>query len=604
MSKDSFCALPFMHLNIMPDGDAHPCCTSPHPLTDNAGNPLNIRTHSLPEIWHSEALHDLRKRMILGERPRHCMGCYQAEDAGFESVRTNYNRMILHSDSGSKSEFTGFTQISRAAIVNGTQNPTYFDLRFDNVCNLKCVMCFASESSSIEADPVQTAWTGEQRINRTNRFDNAKKWVASDRLYDELKQIGEDAQYIRFAGGEPFRSALALKWMDYLGKSGKAKNITLQFYTNLQLLNERIINLLAPFKYISFVLSIDGTGDTYEYIRHPGKWDRVEKNCRLLANAIGRRLPAGHATINATMSIPGAMRIREVFAFGESLGFGVTLSNAVHPAHVSTRYLPEASKRRLESDLREYAIKHPMFSNLPSEVNQWMADIYSATPSDAGHGEAMLNAMRFINDMDRTRGLDFKRLQPDLVADFALQTGAWIDETRYAGRMSDDVTAWSIDQKRLVIDKQEYSIVGHVGGSVEGCDELRDSFVVTGWASDMRNKRAARGVVAVIGGTVVAVTHPRSPRVDIAKAFGESTALAGFSLVVPKLGNRPTLDEPIRFYALADGAALPLAAAFDGAPIAHVVFSTDATLSRIPTTVFSTIGNAVRSSRFWSRWRS
>ena len=59
-------------------------------------------------------------------------------------------------------------------------------------------------------------------------------------------------------------------------------NITLQIFTNLQLFNDRIVKLLEPFRYIDFILSIDGIGDTYEYIRYPGKWSRIEEYSRLL----------------------------------------------------------------------------------------------------------------------------------------------------------------------------------------------------------------------------------------------------------------------------------------------------------------------------------
>ena len=47
-----------------------------------------------------------------------------------------------------------------------------------------------------------------------------------------------------------------------------------------------------------------------------------------------------------------------------------------------------------------------MFDNLPKEIDQWMADMYGATPANQGHAEAVVNAMRFINDMDKRRGLD------------------------------------------------------------------------------------------------------------------------------------------------------------------------------------------------------
>jgi hypothetical protein len=48
--------LPFIHLNVMASGNAHPCCISPIPLTDADGSPLNTRTAWFDEMWKSDAL--------------------------------------------------------------------------------------------------------------------------------------------------------------------------------------------------------------------------------------------------------------------------------------------------------------------------------------------------------------------------------------------------------------------------------------------------------------------------------------------------------------------------------------------------------------------
>ena len=91
-------------------------------------------------------------------------------------------------------------------------------------------------------------------------------------------------------------------------------------------------------------------GETYEYIRYPGKWNRIEENAKLLVSEQRNRLTKMEVSINATMSIPGAMQITEVFDFATEHLFGATLSNAVEPPHVSTRYLPQAAKERLEKN--------------------------------------------------------------------------------------------------------------------------------------------------------------------------------------------------------------------------------------------------------------
>jgi hypothetical protein len=523
------------------------------------------------EIWNSHGLREIREIMLRGEEPKHCLGCYDTERRGFGSTRTNYNAMILNAPQ-ERGVFTGFSRIDRASLKPTMELPTYFDLRFDNVCNLKCVMCFASESSSIESDPVQLSWTGEGEIARyPNRFDNPKKWVTSDLLFDELREIGANAEYIRLAGGEPFRSALALRWMDHLKRNGQAANITIQVYTNLQLFNERIIDLLSAFKYVTFVLSIDGTGQTYEYIRYPGKWGRIEENCARLARERKGRLARSEVSINATMSIPGAMRITDVFDFGERLGFGVNLSNAVDPAHVSTNYLPQASKERLDRTLRAYAAAHsPAFPYLPGQIDQWMEQIYSVRTSAVEHVEAFRDAMRFLNDMDKSRGLDFKKLQPELTAEFAAEAGTWIDGEKHVGAGD----TGTVEDSNLNIASRAYVLLPHAGGSIEHIEETSRGYMVRGWVADLRQGNAAAAIAVAIGNDIQFTGRATTSRSDIADHFGRQVDPSGFEVQVFRRGNRPTSDDPVRLYALTnDGLAAPLACtAHESMPFANLPF--------------------------------
>jgi MoaA/NifB/PqqE/SkfB family radical SAM enzyme len=419
MSK-TICALPFIHLTVMPNGNAHPCCTSPVPLAGADGRPMNIRTHSFEEMWTSEALREIRRQMLAGQEPKHCANCYMTERAGFDSVRTNYNRMIL-GDPSPTDKFTGFSRIPVVSLKETMGKPTYFDLRFDNVCNLKCVICNAGSSSSIENDPVHMTWTKEKPIDREiNRFTNSKKWVASERLQQELIEIGENVEYIRLAGGEPFRSAAALKWMDHLVEAGKAKDVTLQVYTNFQRFDQRLIDMLAAFKYVSLILSIDATGPTYEYVRYPGKWSIIERNVALLLENQKDKLSRVAVSINATMSILGAFRITDVFDWAGGHRIGVNLSNACDPEYVSLRYLPEASKTRLESLLRDFAKRWPG-PHFSSQLDQWMTDMRSVKSTDTP--DKVANVVGFIAAMDRSRGLNFRALDPQLMDEFDAQLG-------------------------------------------------------------------------------------------------------------------------------------------------------------------------------------
>ena len=66
MTKQTICAVPWMHLNFEPNGKVIPCClTSVHNYF--AGD---LKTQSIEEIWNSDNMKMLRER-LLNEFRRH-----------------------------------------------------------------------------------------------------------------------------------------------------------------------------------------------------------------------------------------------------------------------------------------------------------------------------------------------------------------------------------------------------------------------------------------------------------------------------------------------------------------------------------------------------
>jgi MoaA/NifB/PqqE/SkfB family radical SAM enzyme len=585
---DTLCVLPFIHFNILANGRASVCCVSNDPLLDREGTPLNIRTNSMEEIWNSDALRDVRRQMLAGEKPSQCMGCYKYEKRdGAGSHRTGQNwQFLLNPDEPPTLEADGwarFPKIRREDLSVDMGKPFYFDLRFDNLCNLKCVICFAYASSRIENDDVHRAWTGEEQIERTpNRFDNAQKWVRSTLLFEELRDIGSEVKYIQLAGGEPFMSDLALRWLAHLGETGGAKHVTLKVFTNLNTLNDRIIELLTPFRFIDMTLSIDAVDEVYEYVRYPGKWDVVLKNAkRLVAERDRGKLPQMVVNINATMSAQGGSRIIEVFDFAKEHGFGVTLSNAMDPAHASTKYLPNRTKERLLADLEEYADNNPEFVHMKRHIGQWETELKSVDITEPRHRAAVHSMMRFTNDMDESRGLSYASVQPQVVADFEAEFGPWITEKRFAGPRSDinvprppQPPIGRIEGDDLIVGDKSYEIVPRIAGAIEQVKTTTAGYSITGWAVDSASRSPARRLLVAIGDEVVEESEVTQPREDIMGGFGVS--LAGFAVDLAKRGNRPTIQEPIRLFAVgADGraAAISCGDAIEG-PMARVPFAT------------------------------
>jgi len=425
--KSSLCALPFVHLNLLATGNASLCCLSNDPLVED-GRPLTVRTHTLEQIWNSKALADIRAKMLKGDAVHNCRDCIKSEKKGFGSHRIEKTDLFLAKDDNSPNPL----QIAASELSTVMPKPYYFDLRFDNLCNLKCVICNGSSSSRIENDVVHSAWTLEPAIVRTpNRFGTDKDWLQSDEFIEELKAIGSDARYIQMAGGEPFMSRIGMSWVKDLCDTGSASSIVLKIYTNLTRLDEKIIDLLAHFKRVELTLSIDGVGSVYEWVRFPGKWDVVEKNATMLEAAMKTRLKNATVCVNATMSIFSALSITDVFEFAKRHGFDAHLNNANWPHYTSARYMPPSEKDKLEQRLNDYAERTPYFHELPIQIKQWMADIRSVDVSSRRWRGGVTNVMRFANDMDASRGTDVHRTCPEIVDGLKRHCDGWDARTRY-----------------------------------------------------------------------------------------------------------------------------------------------------------------------------
>jgi glutamate-1-semialdehyde 2,1-aminomutase len=155
MSK-TFCALPFQHLCIGPEGTVRPCCVTEDLVTEH-GAPMSLNTHSMDEIWNSAYMRNMRRGMLQGERISACQVCYQNEAASGQSYRTTIGLNPIADRPASRVEMNRY---GAAAGFRVDERPGFIKLEIGNLCNLKCRMCYSAASSEIERDPVHSKWNG------------------------------------------------------------------------------------------------------------------------------------------------------------------------------------------------------------------------------------------------------------------------------------------------------------------------------------------------------------------------------------------------------------------------------------------------------------
>ena len=245
--SNNFCAMPWHHTCVKTNGDYAVCClhTQPH-------SPLNINTHTEEQWKASHYLDQVKQAFLDGTKHPGCKTCWQAEEQNLPSYRQR-----------TKLEY----EILGVDLEDAQPNIVEIDL--GNTCNLKCLMCGPTSSSSI---------LKEWRLLGEPDVPNQKDYMWSDLAFENLESILQQSpKILNVRGGEPMYEKRLLKLLQQLDSSA-VKNTVLHITTNATTWNSQWEEVLAKFKMTRFMFSVDAVGNYYEYIRHPGNWNQVQQN--------------------------------------------------------------------------------------------------------------------------------------------------------------------------------------------------------------------------------------------------------------------------------------------------------------------------------------
>ena len=189
MQKNSFCSIPWIHSATKTNGASRVCCLMSNYDTGNGGQTgHNFKTHSIEEIHNSEFTRKIRKQFLAGEKPVECATCWTKEANGGKSRRTFTNNMYK--------DIIDYDKAVKLTAPDGstTQMPIYWDLRFGNLCNLKCVMCGPQSSSMWYKDWASVYNTDHFYDSNTKIEINKKGRVRRSRIYYFRELRGKKAR--------------------------------------------------------------------------------------------------------------------------------------------------------------------------------------------------------------------------------------------------------------------------------------------------------------------------------------------------------------------------------------------------------------------------
>ncbi len=424
-NQDSFCILPFIHLQLRNGGVFAPCCHAADPLEDEEGNLLELGKVNAQDVFNSPQMREIRSSMIKGERPKACRLCFDNEDTGLESYRKSSNKKWIDGEGIDSKDVDELINHCYSNNFELEYRPKYIHLNLSNLCNLKCRMCWAGNSSSIEYDlvhnrwaPVNSRWTSSASYNSNL---SEKKDYFSNNFDSIINLLGNDLNDLReiyFTGGEPLIMPSVLDCLRFLIDNDVAKNIRITMNTNATTIKPSVLDILKQFRFLKLNLSLDGTGAVYEYIRYPAKWKQVEANIKHLKQEFDL-FQSVEISAAPILQIYNVFNIAKLYEFCQSIGISCNPQFLREPTHIAVTILPEAIRNEAARTLEK-------MSYLPKISS------YLRQASSTQTVELVKKFMLFTNDLDKARGQNFRAIYEDMVRSLEENGFPWLNETLYA----------------------------------------------------------------------------------------------------------------------------------------------------------------------------
>lgn len=361
MSK-TYCPLAWNHFSAYPNGNMRLCCnTAPgvH-MVDNNGDTVTIsKVENVLEYFNLNRYKEIRKNMLAGEESAECQICYDIEKNNGKSIRQYYAAEYPFE------KFQDITDTDTGEIADVKIN--YLDLGWSNKCNLKCRMCSPWASDQLIKETID--------LNLFSRETKEEEFNFSDKWSYELLQpmfekiVTPELNEILVTGGEPLINNDFFRFCLLLIEKDCAKNIRLSFHTNLTVMPQKWIDVLAKFKQVLFKVSIDGIGECYEYIRYPGKWHIIDANIKELCGLIVSGECNFDLEFHTVLALHNAAGIVDLLDYLSALPNHKDIKKLPHfnyvrqPWYASASEMPFKEKLRVFTEVEEWIVanisKHP-----------------------------------------------------------------------------------------------------------------------------------------------------------------------------------------------------------------------------------------------------
>ena len=239
-----YCTAPFNGLTVREDGHVRTCCAGEISIG-------NLNRDSIEDLINSPTLQEIQRSLINNKAHENCLGCVELETtSGVASIRQHYLKFYPR------------------------HGPDHFelksfDLRWNNSCNLACMYCSPTFSST---------WADRLNISNASPVKNYQ-----DDLLKFVLQHVDEIDEITLVGGEPMLMKQNYALIDQLPDHSRISIIT-----NLSYDLERLPcmpNLLRrPRNNTIWNISCENINQQFEYVRSGASWQQIETNLKFLVD--------------------------------------------------------------------------------------------------------------------------------------------------------------------------------------------------------------------------------------------------------------------------------------------------------------------------------
>lgn len=392
MENKSFCYAPWNHLYINPDSKLMPCCI----YTDRNEEFPDLNEVSIEEAYNHPRMVELRKELIEGKVPAGCFRCEAQIKIGMGSYRSKMNSYGQES----------LPEIKPDGTVDPDKiKPDMLDIRFGNLCNLKCRTCSPTYSSSIAVEH-----------NKMYPGDSVKilydlKNTTVDKIFSKLESV----KHIYIAGGEPLIEENNYVLLERLIE----KNLkpTLLYNTNLTNINfkdKNLIDLWKHFPGLEIIVSIDGYGEVNDYIRSGSNYEVILENIRY----IKEQLPNTRISVNSVASVLSMESIPDLVKdlMTKDLVSPINMMFGIchHPVEYEITVFTKETKNLIKKKYDEFYIwlaKNSKNLNI-NYINKCKGIVQHMMSKDDSH--LLPITIEKLTSLDQFRGVDYRKVIKNL----------------------------------------------------------------------------------------------------------------------------------------------------------------------------------------------